>query len=293
MSSVRTKSPAFRFYPSDFMGSPDVQAMDLHEVGAYILLLCTAWQMERHGYLPDDDDRLRRWARMSRDQWTQSRDVLLAKFPVVEPGFRANSRMVTEAEKQAEYTRSQQEKGRKGGRPRKPQLSEKKSELVSEKPGVLQKKAGAFEMKAGVKPSVSVSVFASEDEKQKLSQTPSAQCEPPGSAEAFMVAWNENCAPAHSKVLKLTESRRRKIAQRLREGTTLEQFTEAVKIAARTPFLRGKDQGGWKCSFDFLIENDNNLTKVLEGRYSDAKATAIFTEARFEDRWSPRKAVGE
>lgn len=26
------KSPAFRFYPADFMGSPDVQAMDLHEV---------------------------------------------------------------------------------------------------------------------------------------------------------------------------------------------------------------------------------------------------------------------
>lgn len=152
-----SKSPAFRFYPADFMGSPDVQAMELHEVGAYLYLLFVAWQSERHGYLPDDDEKLRRWARMTREQWRESREILLSKFPIVEVGWRANPRMVIEAEKQQRFSASQSFKGRKGGRPKKnPGLSEEKPELLSGKPGESQTKAHE-------KPSVSVSV--SEEEK--------------------------------------------------------------------------------------------------------------------------------
>ena len=99
-------SPAFRFYPADFMGSPDVQAMDLHEVGAYMYLLCTAWQSERHGYLADDDEKLRRWTHMSRAQWSQSRESLLAKFPIVEAAEERIPRMVSEAAKARLHTAS-------------------------------------------------------------------------------------------------------------------------------------------------------------------------------------------
>jgi uncharacterized protein YdaU (DUF1376 family) len=150
------KSPAFRFYPADFMGSPDVQAMDLHEVGAYMYLLCIAWQSERHGYLSDDDDKLRRWARMSREQWSQSRETLLAKFPVFGSGWRANLRMVREAAKQDAFSKSQSEKGRRGGRPKKagekPEVSDSKPELSS----------GISPEKPSVSVSVSASVFASD-----------------------------------------------------------------------------------------------------------------------------------
>jgi len=146
------KSPAFRFYPSDFMGSPDVQAMDLHEVGAYMFLLCMAWQSDRHGYLPDDDEKLRRWARMNRDQWSQSRDLLLSKFPVVEAGWRANPRLVKEAEKQATFSDSQRQKANNRWN-------------KSEKPKQSQNDAGALpghkDDDAGGMPSVSVSVSAS------------------------------------------------------------------------------------------------------------------------------------
>jgi uncharacterized protein YdaU (DUF1376 family) len=149
------KSPAFRFYPADFMGSPDVQAMDLHEVGAYLYLLCMAWQSDRHGYLPDDDEKLRRWAHMNREQWDQSREILLGKFPIVEEDWRANPRMVREADKQAAFSESQRQKANvRWGRP--------------EKPGESQNDAGAqpghTEENAGGIPSVSasVSVFASD-----------------------------------------------------------------------------------------------------------------------------------
>lgn len=142
------KSPAFRFYPSDFVGSPTVQAMDLHEVGAYTLLLCTAWNAERHGYLPDDENLLRRWARMTREQWVESRSLLLSKFPVVESGWRANPRMVEEAEKQRSFSESQRIKSDK--RWGKPTLYQSDAENM---PGDNEEDTGDI-------PSVSVSVSA-------------------------------------------------------------------------------------------------------------------------------------
>lgn len=155
------RSPAFRFYPSDFLGSPDVQVMDLHEIGAYTLLLCTAWNSERHGYLPDDENLLRRWAHMTKDQWGESRELLLKKFPLAGDGWRCNPRMVKEAEKQVSYSAAQSAKGSKGGRPKKLELYETKLELSKEKPEESRNKAPAKNEKAGVKPSVCVSVFAS------------------------------------------------------------------------------------------------------------------------------------
>jgi len=147
------KSPAFRFYPGDFMGSPDVQTMDLHEVGAYVLLLCVAWQQDRHGCLPDNDERLRRWSKMTRDQWTDSRDLILGKFPIVEPGLRANPRMVIEAAKQKDLSLSQQTKARKRW--------SKTDEVPRQCQTDAETMPGHVVSDAGGIPSVSVSVFAS------------------------------------------------------------------------------------------------------------------------------------
>lgn len=145
------KSPAFRFYPADFIGSPDVQSMDLHEVGAYIYLLCMAWQSDRHGYLPNDDEKLRRWAHMNREQWSQSRDLLLSKFPVVEDGWRANPRMVHEAEKQATFSDSQRNKAnRRWGKSGFPQQCREDADAdAGAMPGHIDEDAGGM-------PSVSV-----------------------------------------------------------------------------------------------------------------------------------------
>jgi uncharacterized protein YdaU (DUF1376 family) len=125
-----SKSPSFRLYASDFLGSPSVQLMDAAEVGGYFLLLCVAWESDRHGYLPNDEDKIRRWSRLTREQWVQSRDLILSKFPLTEDGWRANPRMVLEAEKARAFSEIQSIKGAKGGRPSKnPQLSKENPRL--------------------------------------------------------------------------------------------------------------------------------------------------------------------
>ena len=170
------KAPAFRFYPGDFWGSPDVQAMDLHEIGAYLSLISNAWLSDQTACLPDDDEKLRRWSRMSREQWQQSRETLLAKFPTHTPGIRANPRLLHEASKQEAFSASQSQKGRKGGRPK-----------AGLKPGVSNEKPGLSVGLSPEKPSVSVSVSKSTKTKTKTSAlSPSATL---SQFECFTQAW--------------------------------------------------------------------------------------------------------
>ena len=99
------KAPAFLLYTGDFLSSPDVQLMEAHEVGAYCLLLFNSWQSDRPGYLPNDEGRLRRMARLTTQQWADSRTLLLAKFPEAPnaPTLRYNPRLAAEAIKQQHY----------------------------------------------------------------------------------------------------------------------------------------------------------------------------------------------
>jgi hypothetical protein len=49
-----------------------------------------------------------------------------------------------------------------------------------------------------------------------------------------------------------------------------EEFAAAVRCAAATPFLAGEGARGWRASFDWLIANDRNVRKVIEGAYDSA-----------------------
>jgi hypothetical protein len=40
-----------------------------------------------------------------------------------------------------------------------------------------------------------------------------------------------------------------------------------VLKAASTPFCLGSNDRGWRVTFDWLIENDKNISKLLEGNY--------------------------
>ncbi len=96
------KSPAFQFYPDDFVGG----TCDLSqaEVGAYMRLLCYQWG---RGEIPTDREKLERIA-----GGTVSEDVL-AKFIMGK-----NQRMESERAKQADYREIQRKKGEAGAQAR-------------------------------------------------------------------------------------------------------------------------------------------------------------------------------
>lgn len=82
--------------------------------------------------------------------------------------------------------------------------------------------------------------------------------------EEFGNAWNRNAGKILPKIKEFTDSRRDKVVKRIKEGLTLERFTEAVKLCTQKPFLRGEGTRHWKARFDWLIQNDRNITRVFE-----------------------------
>ncbi len=105
-----------------------------------------------------------------------------------------------------------------------------------------------------------------QEQEQEQTLVPDGTCRIGVRPEEFANVWNQLRGPLPG-VREFTESRRRKVRTRMAQGVTLAKWEEAVKHCVSTPFLVGNNQQGWQASFDWLVENDTNIAKVLEGKY--------------------------
>lgn len=90
--------------------------------------------------------------------------------------------------------------------------------------------------------------------------------------DAYMNFWNHYANQLGlAKIKAVTESRKKKIKARLKiDKDFAKNFAEATKTVETSDFLKGVNSN-WKISFDWLIENDKNYMKVLEGNYNGSK----------------------
>lgn len=110
------KTPAFQFYPGDWLSSTDISLMTPAEEGGYIRLLCHAWQQPDCG-LPDDNEALAVLSRLGDDFTARTAIRLRNKF-VARDGRLFNERLLVEREKQEEWRRKSAEAGRRSGKSR-------------------------------------------------------------------------------------------------------------------------------------------------------------------------------
>ncbi len=97
---------------------------------------------------------------------------------------------------------------------------------------------------------------------------------PPESTNPKILVWiyrhyNQRLPQVGDWTPERAKKSRTRINRALQKGRLevyLEEFAEAVKKAQLSPFLRG-EESNWKASFDWLVDNDTNLRKVLEGNY--------------------------
>ena len=78
--------------------------------------------------------------------------------------------------------------------------------------------------------------------------------------------WNEKLEP---RIRQLSESRKDKLRVRLKERMFTDNYEKILEIIKTTPFLQGSNDRGWTADFDWLIANDTNYLKVLEGKYKN------------------------
>lgn len=87
------------------------------------------------------------------------------------------------------------------------------------------------------------------------------------------------CMPDYSRILELwnaieelphcqsiTEQRKKHINARVREYS-YETMIEVLEMIAKSPFLKGNNDRGWKPNFDWWIK-PTNFVKILEGTYN-------------------------
>ena len=69
-------------------------------------------------------------------------------------------------------------------------------------------------------------------------------------------------------VKKATESRKKAISARIRQGYSDNDFQRLFLAAENSDFLKGKNERNWNADFDWLMK-DANMAKVLEGKYEN------------------------
>lgn len=104
----KSNSPAFQFYPSDFITG--TIHMSPEEVGAYIRLLCYQWE---HEAIPDETKILIRITGAKK----ATIEEVLKKFTKTEKGL-VNQRLKKSLDEQIEYRKRKSEAGKKGNQKR-------------------------------------------------------------------------------------------------------------------------------------------------------------------------------
>ena len=87
--------------------------------------------------------------------------------------------------------------------------------------------------------------------------------------ETIKDLYNSICKDL-SKVRSISSSRKRHLKARWKQFEySLDTFEECFKKVQVSDFCKGKNERGWQADFDWLIKNDNNMVKVLEGKYDN------------------------
>ncbi|MGE5328092.1 MAG: hypothetical protein ACM3KR_01095 [Deltaproteobacteria bacterium] len=84
--------------------------------------------------------------------------------------------------------------------------------------------------------------------------------------------YNNTCQSL-PQVKILTDSRKDKIKARWEQLNNIDLFEQAFTLAESSDFIKGKNDRGWKANFDWLMENDKNIVKVLEGNFNNQRTT--------------------
>jgi hypothetical protein len=85
----------------------------------------------------------------------------------------------------------------------------------------------------------------------------------------FRDLWNSECEDKIIKpILSLSTNRRQKIKTRLKERP-FKEWNEVFRKINSSEFCCGDNDRGWSATFDWIIKNEENAIKVLEGKYDN------------------------
>jgi hypothetical protein len=130
---------------------------------------------------------------------------------------------------------------------------------------------------------VKIGHVSQEGRRQKAEADKRREEDAPADAEPvdeFIAYWNSN--RNLPKVQAITKGRREKFNSRWKEEPFKTQWKEVIDTVAGSSFLTGTNDRGWKATFDWILANDSNYMKVLEGKYTTKEESFGPTDERIE-----------
>lgn len=171
--------------------------------------------------------------------------------------------------------------GAKGGRPKKiksetdtagNQLISNIDNSISENQQVSEKPIGFNEnLLVSEKPIASINkILNIKNKKQEDNITSENSDNTTSDVNDVLDFYNHTCETCNlTKCRKLTEKRKSNIKSRLRESGK-ECVFEVISIAAKSDFLNGVNDRGWKADIEFIM-NPNKFISIYEGKYNNIK----------------------
>lgn len=107
----------------------DTLNLTTEQHGAYMLLLMASWM--GGGQLPNDDEQLASICKLDRKTWGKYRPILEKFFNVTADAW-AQKRLTEEYEKAQKISAKNSENGKKGGRPRNPEITQTETQSITQ-----------------------------------------------------------------------------------------------------------------------------------------------------------------
>ena len=79
-------------------------------------------------------------------------------------------------------------------------------------------------------------------------------------------AWHKTDLP---RIVNWSGPRKEKLEARTKNEYFCEHVVEAIEKMGASGFCNGKNERKWTATIDFLLANDNNFVKALEGKYDE------------------------
>lgn len=232
------KLPWLKFFPDDWITG--TREMSAQEKAAWIDLLAFMWKSDNRGSVSGSWEGI---ARMLGLPWLDCEIIIMGMF-------RKNYLNLTDANgiiTLSSRRMKREENTRESNRSRQKEFYKRK-------------------------PNKNLTDKSKEDRRQKTDKD-ILPCSLPDdgkpTAEDLVKLWNKEAHPNLPRVRFLTDVRKRHAQARLETNPDQSFWEQVMSKVNFSPLLRG-DQGGWKASFDWVL-NPSNLVKILEGNYDPNK----------------------
>lgn len=249
--------------------------LTLEERGAFQTVLDMIY--DTGGPIPDNENILARYMGVSTRKWRSLRHALIdvhGKISVDENGRLTNERAISEIENAAKTSRKNSENASKTNR--KNDEPEKNGNENSDGPENSLPYARAFPETRDqiIEPSVLANSRSLDLQGGSGEAVPAKPKIGTALVDEAFAQWNKAASErGWPKLRALTDQRRKKLAARLKVHGA-DGWREALVNAYRSPILSCSPPTSW-FTFDWIVKNDENLLKVLEGNYNRSPSSGF------------------